>query len=77
MADALTGRTARKQYSLAAEAQAAQRSALARQEADLAAVEAGQRRMRQGGGGGLLAYIDRRRREDGMRQALGGEVAVV
>ena len=58
MSDALSGRTARKQYTLAREAQAEQRAQLAKQRGDLDAIEAGQKRLRQGGGGGLLAFLD-------------------
>jgi hypothetical protein len=75
MADALTGRTARKQYNLAAEAQARQAAAIARQEADVAAVEAGQRRLNQGGNG-MLAFVNRRRAADeGLRSTMGGSYA--
>lgn len=60
MADTLTGKQAKKQYALAAEAQAAQRAEIAEQKRRVALVEAGQQRLRSGGGGGLLAFIDNR-----------------
>lgn len=75
--DSLTGKTAKKQYALAAEAQAAQRQALADQQEKLALVEAGQKRLRRGGGGGLLAYIDRRVGGTDLGTTLGGGVASV
>lgn len=58
MADALTGRTARRQLGLAQEAQRRQTQQLAEQERKLTAVETGQLALARGGGGGLLAYID-------------------
>lgn len=60
MADTLTGKTAKRQYALAAEAQAAQRAEIAEQKRRVALVEAGQQRLRSGGGSGLLAFIDQR-----------------
>lgn len=56
--DALTGKTAKKQYNLAREAQDASQARLAKEAASVKAVEDGQRRAAQRGGGGMLAYID-------------------
>ncbi|MGE0698292.1 MAG: hypothetical protein AB7O57_04280 [Hyphomicrobiaceae bacterium] len=58
MADALTGRTARRQMALAEQAQADQRAELERQRRNLDLIEAGQRRIASGGGGGGLAFVD-------------------
>lgn len=77
MADALTGKTAKKQLALAEEAQAAQRAALAKQQADLDAVEAGQRKMLAGGGGGLLAFINSKVKDETLRGTFGGGDAAV
>lgn len=79
VADAITGKTAKKQYALAAEAQAEQRRRVAEEEARVAAVEAGQRRILNGGGGGLLSFIDQPANEDStvpkLKKQLGGERA--
>lgn len=56
---------------MAQEAQAEQRALLAKQQADVAAVEAGQRRLVRGGGGGMLAFLDDEEL-GGSPQALGG-----
>ena len=57
MADALSGRTARRQMALAEQAQADQRAELDRHRRNLDLIEAGQRRIGGGGGGGL-AFIE-------------------
>lgn len=57
MADAITGKSAKRQAALAAEAQRRQEERLAEQERKVAAVEEGQRRVRMGGRG-LLAFVD-------------------
>ena len=57
MADALTGRTPRKQYRLASSQNAEQKARLAEEERKISAVEEGQRRMR-GGGRGFTAFVD-------------------
>lgn len=66
MADAITGKTARRQARLAEAAQADARQRQAEAEAQLFAVEAGQRRVRTGGRS-LLAFID-----ENLRQTFGG-----
>lgn len=53
----LSQKTAKQQYALAAEAQASQERRLAEEKSRLAAVEAGQKRVRMGGRG-LLAFVD-------------------
>lgn len=55
--DALTGRTAKKQYNLAKEANASTEARLAAESAKVAKVEAGQRQAVERGGG-MLAYVD-------------------
>lgn len=69
--DAITGKTAKKQYALAAEAQALQRAEIDKREASVAAVEAGQKKLMAGGGGGLLAFVDKAR----LATTLGGAAA--
>lgn len=69
VADMVTGKSARQQARLARRAQAEQRAAIEKSEARVAAVEAGQRKLRSGGGRGLLAYI-----EDELGSQLGGSV---
>lgn len=54
---ALTGKTAKQQYNLAAEAQRKQEARIAEERTKVEAVEAGQRRVRTGGRG-LLAFVD-------------------
>lgn len=74
--DALTGKTAKRQLALAEEAQRAQREQIAKQQADLDAVEAGQRNLLTSGAGGMLAFIDKRRKaaqgDDALRSTFGG-----
>lgn len=73
MSDTLSGRTSRKQFALAQEAQARQAALIVEEKANVAAVEAGQRAIR-GGGGGLLAFIDKKVTggDGGLAQLLGG-----
>lgn len=66
MADALTGKTAKKSYRLAAKSQATESARLAEEERKVAAVEDGQRRIRQGGRG-FLAFIE----ESGLADQIG------
>ncbi len=74
MSDALSGRTGRRQLELAREAQASQRAEIAKREADLDAVETGQRNLLTGGGGGMLAFIDKRKKqaEEALKTTFGG-----
>jgi hypothetical protein len=58
MSDAISGRTARKQYEMAAQAQTEQRAEMNKQRANLDLIEKAQRRIARGGGGGGLAYIE-------------------
>jgi hypothetical protein len=64
--DLVTGKSARQQSDMAAQAQAdaqaaqaEQRRLLDEQNARLDKIEEGQRRVREGGGRGLLAFIDK------------------
>ena len=57
MVDAITGKTAKRQAALAEAAQRSQEQRIKDDEAKVAAVEDGQRRVRMGGRG-LLAFID-------------------
>lgn len=78
MADALTGKTARRQLDLARQAQATQAAQLADQERKVAAVEAAQAKLLTGGGGGLFAYIDDKVTDpakQGLKKYLGGQAA--
>lgn len=68
--DQLTGKAQKQQLALAAAAQEAQKAQIAKGEADVAAVEAGQKKLRAGGGGGLLAFVDR-----SLSTTLGGAAA--
>jgi hypothetical protein len=75
MSDALTGKTAKRQLALAEEAQRAQREQIAKQQADLDAVEAGQRNLLTSGAGGMLAFIDKRRKaqaDEALKSTFGG-----
>lgn len=59
MVDAITGKGARKQASLVEAAQAAQQRELDKQAADVAAIEAGQAKLRKGASNlGLVSYVD-------------------
>lgn len=57
--DTLTGKMQKQQLKLAEAAQAAQRDQITKAEADVAAVEAAQKKLKAGGGGGLLAFVDK------------------
>lgn len=59
--DALTGRTARKQYNLAKQAQDDQSARVAAEAAKVARVEVGQKQAAERGGG-MLAYVDEKLR---------------
>jgi diacylglycerol kinase family enzyme len=78
MGETLTGRTARRSYDLAAQAQAEQRQRIREETERVAAVEAGERRILNNGGGGMLAFIDNTVAEEEqtrLRRQLGGAPA--